>query len=152
MKSHIKLRDKLIFTMLIITILGNFITTSTVKAKSDKASKAMGKLGGTLLEPICDFTVFLGDTALYLLQTNFLIDQPITVEANSDEQKEWSWGGTAAIIGGAGLAIIGAALCATGVGAIAGSGLVAARCLSCVSCRCWSSCYCRRSCYWDNGN
>lgn len=127
MKNTKRITSKILFILLVIVIISNFILDKTVQADSkEKTSKAMNKIGGILLEPTCDFIIALGDIVLYTMQTSFLVEQPITVEANSDEQSNWSWGGTAGIVlGGLGV-IIGAALCATGIGAAAGAGIIGA--------------------------
>lgn len=103
MKSHIKIRDKIIFVILIITILGNFIFSRPVNA----STSFMEKAGGTLLEPICDLLVFLGDTVLNALQKNFYINQDVVVKANSDSERDGVSGGTILKFVGGALLIIG---------------------------------------------
>lgn len=50
-----KLKDKIVFVMLIIAILGNFIFLNSVQAQESTFKKATG----TLMEPICDFVTYL---------------------------------------------------------------------------------------------
>lgn len=53
MKSHIKLRDKIIFVILVITILGNFMFSKPVQAS------VFGDIAGIVMEEICRFVIFL---------------------------------------------------------------------------------------------
>ena len=54
MKSHIKLRDKIILVMLVIVILGNFIFSKPVHAKS-----LVEEFFGSVTQKICSFVVVI---------------------------------------------------------------------------------------------
>lgn len=66
MKSHIKLRDKIIFVILIITILGNFMFSKPVQAN------LLTDFGGTLLDSLSTFVIALRRCNFRYVTKNFL--------------------------------------------------------------------------------
>lgn len=57
MKNHIKIRDKILVSIIIIIMLFNFIFQKPVQASL--FGKAVGATAGALMPIICDFTLFL---------------------------------------------------------------------------------------------
>lgn len=122
-----KLKNKLII-ITIVVVLVNFLFAQPVSAKSFLSS-----VGGKLLEPFCDFFIFVGDSVINALQTNFLTDQRAIIQANSSEEaaglNNLSVGTVLQFIGGAAATVGGVAITALsgGILGVAGGILISVR-------------------------
>lgn len=91
---------KVVIALLIFMMITNYIMPKFVFADDDESKSG----GGVLLKPIFDFIVFLDDAVLSILQNSFIIDEPITIDAEVPGKISWksvAWVaiGTAVIIG-----------------------------------------------------
>ena len=86
--------------------------------------------GGSLVQPIMHFLVFIADSVMSILQRNFISEQDVVIQASASENSQWSWGwlsigllalvsigiGIATILtGGLGAVVIGTIVTAGGI-------------------------------------